>query len=72
MSAEPDDFELSDVPREVKTRFGVVVSYAPVWNGVVRGDFPAHRVGRRWRVKTEDLGIIAEAFRAVRRPKLVA
>jgi excisionase family DNA binding protein len=72
MSAETDDLELPDALRELRARFEVASTYPHLWALVTQGDVPAHRVGRRWRVKEADLPAIAGALRAVRRPKLVA
>jgi hypothetical protein len=51
----------------LRTRFGVRISYQRIWSAVVAGDIPAEREGRSWRIKDEDMAVIAAILAASRR-----
>ena len=56
-------FPISDVPRELKAKYGKTVSYRKVYNGVIDGRLPAKRGDNgRWLMAEADLPAIAEAL----------
>jgi len=44
--------------------FGATPSYNQLWSAAVTARIPAHRIGRKWIIKEDDLPTIAQAFLA--------
>jgi hypothetical protein len=59
MSGESDDLELPEVLVKLRAEHGVSTTYHLLWKAVVEGRVPAHRVGKRWKVRPNDTPQVA-------------
>jgi hypothetical protein len=57
-----DRCALSDIPAELRRRYGQTASYSVLWKAAVEGDFPAERVRNRWFVRRSDLPRVAQVL----------
>lgn len=55
---------LSELPRELRAKHGVSLSYPQAWRKVSAGLIPAERVGRQWYILAADLPSIAKSLAA--------
>lgn len=54
---------ITDTPRALRDH-GVICSYHQIWQGVVAGNIPALRRGKRWTIDKADLPAIADMLTA--------
>jgi hypothetical protein len=58
----PEKLSLSDAVREANARHGAGLTYSRLWTAVVACRVPAERGGTRYRIRRDDLGLIARTL----------
>ena len=62
MQPTPDDLlSIVDLMQELRQRYGRAPAYNTLWHALARGEIPAERVGRSWRVSRGDVPRVATA-----------
>jgi hypothetical protein len=62
LMALDDDLALHEVLDKLRKEHGIRCSYARLWALIMQGDVPAHRIGRRLRVKRGNVPAAAKAL----------
>jgi hypothetical protein len=55
---------LARVPREIHRKFGTAVTYSQLYKAVIHGDIEAKHSNGRWYISDDDLGAVADHFKA--------
>ncbi len=59
VSTSSTDLDIHGLLTQLATKHGIQLSYQQAWSLIIAGRIPAHREGRNWRIKEEDMPAIA-------------